>query len=337
MNGKFIPNFGVEEENWQPIEKPSSTFEVVQASLELGWNSAETSSLYRLHQLKKAERTDDITEPGDLNEMFPDLEEPVTEPTSLSKIKKISEFQQERRKLQEVIQNGGDGLGTKAISFVSSVAAGAFDPIGIAAGLATGGVFNSVLGKGLTSSKFVNNVIENAIGNTFSEAIVYGVGEEELRDQTVYESAVNVIGGAVAFPAVLHGVKWAAGATAKQLEKYINLTEARLEAGKSPALTKEEIDLVQRGDEAINEIDHVSLREQVNAKENNILFDERAASAVADIDNVEDLDFTTKIDEDTEMWKVDHPEVEKMKTEAQTEIDTTDEVIKMAAVCLRGA
>jgi len=345
--------------DFQPLQKKSTLSDVVSAQFELGLKTAETGSIMKMIDLEKAERTDDVTDPLTLNKMFPDVDVSFNEPTSLAKAELINKNAQERRRLQHVIANGDDSFTTTALGMAAGFAAQMIDPIGIAAGIATAGVakgagiYKAMAKTYLGRSVLARNIAEGVVGNVVSEAAFVIPGQIANReDINAYENITNAVVGGMAFPVVAAAARKAFGYiknfnSSEQFEKTFAMTEARMEAGKTPHLSQEEIQLVDRSEVSADSMDPVELRKKVNSEDQGMYYDPEITDKLETIDEVADIsDIVIHAEErfneietnafGNKLEDSDLAEVKEIRAQSQKEIQINDEVMRMATACVRG-
>lgn len=235
------------------VEPESSLVDVAQASLAEGILSGETSSIYRSIKLAMTSREDDVTDHHELNKMFPQIDVPFNEPTSMAKAQEIARRSDDRRLLQETIQNGGDSTFVKAVSFGANLIPQALDPVGLAAGMAVGAGLTKVmgfLGEGtklattITKPGIAREIVEGVAGNVLTElAVVQPTTRMERQDIDTYESLTNAAAAGIVFPAVIGAGKGLFSALKRginapdKMAKGAALAEAQMQTGKRVEVT----------------------------------------------------------------------------------------------------
>lgn len=239
------------------INKISGIADIATASFQLSFKDAETASLVRTFENNAVERDDDVLPPEELNKMYP-ISNPFNAPMSKAKAERIYKEHKEREELQTIIQRGNGSLAQSIVSFGSSIAAQAVDPIGIGIGLVTGSLATKAIAKAATFSKtaealtaaikagknpLLRNIAEGVTGNVISEAaFVMPNSIQERRDIDSMNNIMNAIYGGAGFPIALKSI----GLGFKHLSKVMDLTEMRMNAGKKAFGSAMEIEAASR-------------------------------------------------------------------------------------------
>lgn len=232
-------------ERFEIPNRPDYT-EIASASFSLGWKVAPLDSAMRFIEVSSANRTDDITPHQELNEMFPFVEVPWSEPASLAQAKVIAQHALEKIELQKVIQRGGDSTVNSLITFGTGLLAQAVDPINILSGVGISRVMAAGLIRGVQLSNLSRNIVAGVAGNVITEAaFVIPASLQDREDINLYENLAHAVAGGVAFPAVLAGIKGTykvlKGLTVDQMSKALTLTEIKMDSGRSPEISNEEL------------------------------------------------------------------------------------------------
>lgn len=198
-----------------------------QAAFELSWENTPVGALSRIYSQREAEQAGgEKVLPGTLNEMFPDLPEKFSEPTSMRVAQLISDRHENRRKLQLAIENGPKDFIGGAMTMSASLLPHIIDPLNVAASFATAGLSNYFAGakalkmaaqmgisveaaKNLipAGTRFAMSVGENLAANLAMEPVIYAANRMDNNPYTAKDAFENAVIPAIAFPLIGFGGK----------------------------------------------------------------------------------------------------------------------------------
>lgn len=266
--------------SFESIGANFSFLESAEASFKLARQGTFLESLYRNDILEDLEENDPtVLQPEELNERFPEVEVPFSEPTPLTVAWSVAERARERQKLQEVIANGPQGWTSSGLNFGASLIAHAMDPLEIGTDVLVGkGI--GILGKAFkagraarAASKAANlsddisafraggaafraslseapaaltvgqralrATGEGFVANLAIEPFVAGAQRRDQIDYGIEEIAFNATIGALAYG----GISYGAGKLANFLKKSPDLySDTILKAMKGRVLTGKSLD-----------------------------------------------------------------------------------------------
>lgn len=348
------------EQGFVPVTKQSTLGEVLEASFTESLNHAETLNILKNYNMSIAEEEGDRISYKELNKMFPDVDVPFNEDMTMEKAGLIAEDARERHERNRIVANGDDSFTTKALSFSSSLAAQAIDPVAIVGGLLTGGflkhagitraISTSLMRSGKTVQGIGVGIAENLAFNVASEAaLIVPTQIENQENINLYHNMVNAVVGSVAFPVALGAAgkafRWVTKLDSPDKVHAANaMQEAKLEAGKRPGFTEDEKLMLEQG---IESVDAVRIREQANSPEASMHYDEIAMETNKNIpDELDELDMPSiiaeKMDELEQNSGIDilpDRDIIELKQErefTQKKVETLDQAIKMAQSCVVG-
>jgi len=289
----LVPDFNAFDPNNIPtVTKPSSRLDIAGAAFNLSFKQAETSSLVRTLKNEAANSDKDVEDHQALNKEYR-LPVPLNKPMSRAKFDRLVKEDIERKKLQDIIANGANDNVDAIVSFGSSLAAQAVDPIGIASGVVTGSLAAKVMAKAGLAARaggIGTRVVDGVVGNLVAEAaFVIPNAKQEQQDIDTYDNLVNAIYGGVTFPIALKGLGLGFKATAKMF----NLIEMRINAGQKPFGSIAEMESVTRADldklidrktelsaklESASEDEGFAIRQELDALEDSITKLDKEAS-----------------------------------------------------------
>lgn len=226
----------VSQEAFDAIQAESTTKESLAAMFRLSQMDATTQSIAQYREIDDAEKRGGERIPvAKLNELYPDLATPFTEPKSKEVADIIAARQRRRQELGEVIANGPQGSLMGVARFGTALVPHAIDPVNVGSGLAisaltagAGVVKNigqavqgaraagaaleavqaartaTVVGRAL-SNPFIRHFGEGVIGNVASETLVARAAIQEGREYNLDDAFYNTVGGAMLVPGVIWG------------------------------------------------------------------------------------------------------------------------------------
>jgi hypothetical protein len=176
-----------------------------EAAFDLSWEQTPVGSLARIFAQREAEQAGgQKLGAGDLNEMFPNIPEKFSEPTTLRVAQMIADRHEERRKLHQAIENGPKDILTGTSTFAASLLPHVIDPLNVAASFATGGLASYFAGARAmsTAARLGLSVAENFAANMALEPIVFAANKMDQNPYTLADSFANAVAPAVAFPVI---------------------------------------------------------------------------------------------------------------------------------------
>lgn len=201
-----------------------------------------------------AKTTPKTLTPEEANKLYPDVEVPFSESINEAVAFHLNEEGKKRRFLQEKISEGPGGNFYKgAIGLGAGMIAHALDPVEFGVG-ALGGMGLSMIGKAAAAGKLGQaavstgkviskgglgkEVIEGIATNAVLEPAMYNYSKEAQVDYTVADAFTSIIGGGVAGPLAIGGVKKGLNYLSKVSPSAFGLTIktsiAQLSNGKIP-------------------------------------------------------------------------------------------------------
>lgn len=193
------------------------------ASYDAAFESTPVGALARMYALREAEDSDPVKlNPKELNEMFPNMPEKFTEPTSRRAAQIMSDRNDERQRLQQVIERGPDDTVSGVTNFAASMLPHIIDPINVAASVATGFAFEGLVGASRiaqmgTASRFGLSVAENFVGNSVADTLSYAAAKQDNSEFSVSDAILNNFVTSAAFPAI--------GLAGKKVMRYAGLLD----------------------------------------------------------------------------------------------------------------
>lgn len=223
-------------EAFDAIQATSTASESLGAMFRLSQMDATTQAVAQHKEISEAEeRGGAIIPTKELNEMYPDLGTPFTEPKTKAVADIIAARQRRRQELGQIIANGPQNSYMGAARFGVALVPHAIDPINVGSGLAIsaltaglGLVKNvgqaavgaeaavgaveaaqaaravSIAGRAL-SNPFIRHFGEGVIGNVASETLVARAAIQEGREYNLDDAFYNTVGGALLVPGVIWG------------------------------------------------------------------------------------------------------------------------------------
>lgn len=170
-----------------------------------------------------AKTTSKVLSPEDANKLYTDVEKPFSQPINEAVAFHLNEEGKKRKLLQEKIAQGPGGDFYKgALNLGAGIIAHALDPVEFGIGAFTGmglkeigavaaaGKFGQSAvraGQILSKQGFVADVAEGIIGNAALEPAMYSYSKEAQLDYTFNDAFISVVGGGIAAPVAIHGLK----------------------------------------------------------------------------------------------------------------------------------
>lgn len=235
-----------DQQNYDSIGGASTSFDVLKAATQLGYADNVVSNFAKYMGKRDLEsRGGELLPASKLNEMFPGMEKPFSEPATALVGQYISDNQYEKQKLvQKIAQGPSTFLGGTLPTFAGAMIGHLADPVELTAGLAAGagiaaaarggyfGVRAAQLYQAGAAGAAGTNVLTRGIPGaikTFAEGAA-GAAPVELTSgyfksqhlQENYETGdfvKNVFEGALAFSALHYGVSTLASALERSAPK----------------------------------------------------------------------------------------------------------------------
>lgn len=158
----------------------------------------------------------------ELNEKYPNVETPFTQPTKELVAIHLDDEGKKRRLLQEKISLSSDSSTYKTVaSLGAGLVAHALDPVEFAAGAIPGMAASKIgalaavsssqtiakAGAFLAKQGTAYNIAEGIAGNAALEPFMYSAAKEAQVDYTVQDAIVSVVAGGTAAPLTIYGMK----------------------------------------------------------------------------------------------------------------------------------
>jgi len=277
MSNPLAPNFNPLDDTFKPVDKVTGGFEFAKTNAQLALFDSETLSAGRFIQRNLLANDDDLVEPDQITELFPDIDTTFDEPKSAAFLGALEGHVQERKRLEEIISRRPESFSNTVLGFGSALIGAAADPIGLATGKLLGvfGVGEAIISKVASKSllgrpiakHFVKGGIEGALGNVVSEiAFTIPSQQDEIKDLQITERILFAAAAGSILPTAISGLNIGKlklqGLSNTQIAKLYDYTGARIEADKSPNISDEEIEIItgKSGVELKTEFEDVELR-----------------------------------------------------------------------------
>jgi hypothetical protein len=155
--------------------------------------------------------------PEELNKKYQNVEKPFTAPMSEMAAMHLNDEGKRRQDLRQAIEEGpGSDFYKGAVNFAQGIVAHALDPVEFGVGAFSGAAFSkagallsksaspllSKAGQVLAKEGFVYDAVEGVAGNAALEPFMKSSAEEAQINYDLGDSAMNVLGGGLAFPAL---------------------------------------------------------------------------------------------------------------------------------------
>ena len=185
-----------EERNLKSAGIPSTRLESIYSSAKISSMGTPVEYLKNMWE-DYDDPGEDMVSPEILNQQYPNLDIPFSEPVSSSLAKLLAERRMEKARYGQMIQSGPqDGLQT-VMNFVASMVPHAVDPINIAASMAGGWAAYASLPLKSFVGKVAVSFAGGVAGNLPVEPLMmYGTAQEQ-EDYTANMFLMNVFGGAL--------------------------------------------------------------------------------------------------------------------------------------------
>jgi len=176
---------------------PTSTARIAQASWDLGVEDRETSVIAKMMARDDLSKVGEKVSPEKLNAQFQGLN--ADRDMTLHEAQFVFDGKEERRKKEAIISSASGFWQGTVLPFVSGAASSMADPIGFAVGAFTGAALGKAAGRASLSAgrKFALDAVDNTIGNSIAEGLVWKDREETFEEYTTKDFLQNAIGGAV--------------------------------------------------------------------------------------------------------------------------------------------
>jgi len=165
---------------------------------------------------------------NELNQKFPGLPEPFTQPMTIGAAIEVDRRQKERGKLAQTVQAGPKSNFYKLGSFGAALTAHMMDPLEFgagamadglfaagAAGKATATLFRTPVKQLTLSGRLARGGLSGLAGNLAVEPIIYSAAQQDLTDYTLHDTFVSVVGGAIGFPVFKEVARFGLGKAAR--------------------------------------------------------------------------------------------------------------------------
>lgn len=226
----------VSPEAYNSIRPEAYASESLGAMFKLSAMDTTTNAISQYSEIDAAEKQGgEVIAPKDLNELYPDLGIPFTEPKNKAVAEIIAARQRKRQELGEIIASGPQGKLMGAARFGAALIPHAIDPINIGSGVAisalTAGLgvvknigqatagaeaalgaveaANAARAVGIAgrvlSNPFIRHAGEGVIGNVATETLVARAAIQEGREYNLDDAFYNTVGGALLVPGVIWG------------------------------------------------------------------------------------------------------------------------------------
>ena len=170
-----------------------------------------------------AKTTSKVLTPDEANKLYMDVEKPFSQPINEAVAFHLNEEGKKRKLLQEKIAQGPGGSFYKgAMNLGAGIVAHALDPVEFGVGAFTGmalGKLGAVAATGkfgqgavkagqvLSKGGFAAEAAEGVIGNAILEYPMYSYSQEAQVDYTMEDAFISIVGGGLAAPVAIHGIK----------------------------------------------------------------------------------------------------------------------------------
>lgn len=205
--------------------------------------------------------------PDELNSKYQFVEKPFTKPMSEVAAYHLNEEARKRQSLQQAISNGPKGsVYNQAVTLGAGIVAHALDPVefgvGAFAGMGLSAIGSSVAasaksygivktaaeamaGGGTAFGRFGAEAIEGVVGNLALEPFMYNQSSRAMVDYSLDDAFISVIGGGVAAPAAIFGVRKSWGGLMNKSKSATGLA-AKLAVGQVQEGISPNVDLVAK-------------------------------------------------------------------------------------------
>lgn len=256
------------KENFSADQGPQ--FGTFEAAFELANMDTFVSGLARDTALE--DMTGKQLSPEELNTKYPFVEKPFTKPMPEVAAFHLNEEAKKRRALQDVINNGPGGkILNQAVNLGAGIVAHALDPVEFGVGAITGGALSKIgavvagrattygaiaragtflaeSGGGSAGSRFAFEAAEGMLGNALLEPMMYAQSKRAQLDYGLEDAFVSVVGGGIAAPAAVFGLRKTWGGlfnkSAAATDLAVRSSVSQVEKGISP-----NVDLVNKAHE----------------------------------------------------------------------------------------
>lgn len=205
--------------------------------------------------------------PEELNSKYPFVEKPFTKPMSEVAAYHLNEEAKKRYALQQAISNGPKGsLYNQAVTLGAGIVAHALDPVefgvGAFAGMGLSAIGTSVAasaksygivksaaqamsGGGTAFGRFGAEAVEGVVGNLALEPFMYNQSNRAMVDYSLDDAFISVIGGGIAAPAAMYGLRKSWGGLMNKSKSATGLA-AKLAVGQVQEGLSPNVDLVAK-------------------------------------------------------------------------------------------
>jgi hypothetical protein len=174
-----------------------------------------------LSQLEKT--TSKVLSVEEANNLYPNVEKPFSQPINEAVAFQLNEEGKKRQLLQQKIADGPGGSFYKgAVNLGAGLVAHALDPVEFGVGafagmgigklgqIAAAGRFGQgavATGQVLSKGGFIAEATEGILGNALLEPAMYAQSQEAQLDYTIQDAFVSIVGGGLAAPSAIYGIK----------------------------------------------------------------------------------------------------------------------------------
>lgn len=174
-----------------------------------------------LDELSKT--TTKVLSPEEANKLYQNVETPFSQPVNEAVAFQLNEEGAKRKLLQQKIaENPGGTFYKGAVNFGAGILAHALDPVEFGVGAFAGMGLQSIgavaatgrfgagavgAGKMLAKGGLGKEVVEGVLGNAALEPYMYASSKEAQLDYGMEDAFISVVGGGIAAPLAIHGLK----------------------------------------------------------------------------------------------------------------------------------
>lgn len=204
---------------------PIDTSRVAAAAWDLAFEDRETNVLAKFTAKSELSKIGPKLSPEKINEQFPGMG--ADREMTAQEAQFTYDLKEERRAKEAIIESASGFWQGTALPFVAGAASSMMDPIGFGVGAFTGwGIGKATAKLGFTGAKkFAMDVVDNAIGNSVAEALVWKDRKDSFEEYTTKDFLQNAIGGSVLMTGMIHGGSKILKSAAKAGDKYLSNTQ----------------------------------------------------------------------------------------------------------------
>ncbi len=208
---------------------PTSTSRIVQSAWDSGFEDRETNIIAKMQARESLSKVGEKISPAKLNEQFKGLN--ADREMTAQEAQFVFDGKEEKRKRDAIVGSASGFWQGTALPFVVGAASSMADPIGFGIGAFTGWGLGKVVTKAAGgvalkgASKFALDAVDNTIGNSVAEGLVWKDREETFEEYTTKDFLTNAVGGAVIMTGAIHGGAKILKSAAKVGDKYLRNTQ----------------------------------------------------------------------------------------------------------------